>query len=115
MKELKKDLQAVTKSLKQLTKKTEQIAKKLEKAHATKAKLKLAKKGVTKKPIVKKAAHPLGIDLVFNIIKKSKKGVDTATLKDKTGFSEKKVWNTINMLKRKRMVRSAGRGIYVKA
>lgn len=48
MKQLKDDLQAVSKSLKQLTRKTEQMAKKMdrfEKLQSVKTKVKPAKKG----------------------------------------------------------------------
>ena len=116
MKEFKSDLKAVTKLLTQLTQKTEQMMKRLEKLDkAQTVKAKPVRKAVIKKLSKKEAAQPTGIDLIFGIIKKSKKGVGTETLKKKTGFDQKKVWNTINLLKRKGMVKSGGRGTYVKA
>jgi hypothetical protein len=119
MKQLKKDLGAVSKSLNQLRKKTEQMAKRIEK---------LEKKRPTKKPkvkrkvkakaskrgVVKKAAKASAIGTILDIITKSKKGVNTATLKKKTGFESKRIWNAINSLKAQGKVKSAVKGVYVR-
>ncbi len=105
MKQLKKDLQAVSKTLKQLTLRTENIVKRLDKPEKAKAKLK-----VTKKPAKVSAAST-----VLAIIKRSKKGVDVATLKNKTGLGSATVNSIIYRLKKKGKIKSGGRGIYVKA
>ena len=107
------------KELKALTRKTEGIEKKLSKLDKAKVpkkakakakiKVKPAKKRITKKP-----AKATAIDTVFAIIKKSKKGVGAATLKKKTGFDNKKIYNVINSLKKKGKVKSIGQGVYVK-
>ena len=116
MKQFEKDLNAVLKELKALTRKTEGMVKKVDKLEKAKvpkkakAKAKVKVKSAKKK-IVKKAT---AIDTVFAIIKKSRKGVDAATLKKKTGFDNKKMWNNINMLKMKGKVKSISRGVYVK-
>jgi septal ring factor EnvC (AmiA/AmiB activator) len=119
MKQLKKDLDAVTKDLKRLQKRTEKMAKRLAKMEITqkkaKTRRKAAKKAAPKKRALRKAGQRTGIDVVFNIIKRSKKGVGTDTLRRKTGFDRIKVFNTINALKRKGMIKNVGRGIYVKA
>ena len=118
MKQLKEDLHGLTKDLKRLQKKTEQMAKrlrKLEMSQRAKTKGKAAKKVVTKKRPGKKSVQPTGIDLVFRIIKRSKKGVGTDKLKMETGFDQIKIFNTINALKTKGIIKSAGRGIYMKA
>ena len=125
MKALKRDLQSVVKSLKALTQKTEKIAKKLnklEKAMAAKkprakarVKAKPAKERVTRKVTVKKRTKVTAIDAVLGVIKRSRKGVTTAQIKEKTGFSEKKIWDIVNRAKRQGKVKSVGRGVYVKA
>lgn len=113
MKQLKKDLQAVSKSLKQLTLRTEKIANKLDKLEkpkpVKKAKAK-AKPKVTKKPVKVSAAAT-----VLAIIKRSRKGVDVATLKNKTGFESPKISNIVQRFKREGKIKSGARGIYVKA
>jgi len=115
MKQLKKDLQAVSKSLKQLTRKTEQMAKKLDKLEKPQAAKKpKARAKAVKKKVTKKAVKVTAIGAVLSVIARSKKGVTTAQIKEKTGFDEKKVWNNINFLKRKGKVKSSGRGVYVK-
>ena len=115
MKQLKNDLQAISRTLNELTRKTEQMAKSLEKLEKTDA-AKTPKAGAKPagKKVVKKPAKVTAIDTLFAIIKKSRKGVDAATLREKTGFDNKKVWNHINILKTKGKIRSAERGVYVK-
>ncbi len=107
MKQLKKDLQAVSKTLKQLTVRTENIAKRLDKLEKPKAK---AKPKVTKKPVKVSAAAT-----VLAIIKRSRKGVDIATLKSKAGIGSTTVNSIIYRLKKKDKIKSSGRGNYVKA
>ena len=113
MKQLKKDLKAVSKSLKQLTLRTEKIAKKLEKLEKPKPVKKpktKARPKVTKKPVKVSAAAT-----VLAVIKRSRKGVDIATLKSKAGIGSTTVNSIIYRLKKKDKIKSRERGIYVKA
>ncbi len=113
MKQLKKDVQAMLKSLKQATAKTETMIKKLEnieKTNPAKKSTAKAKPKVTKKPVKISAAAT-----VLAIIKRSRKGVDVATLKNKTGFESRKISNIVQRFKREGKIKSGGRGIYVKA
>jgi len=52
---------------------------------------------------------------ILDIIKRSKKGLDVATLQQKTGFGEKKIRNMIYKAHKEGKIRRAGRGIYVGA
>jgi uncharacterized Zn finger protein len=52
---------------------------------------------------------------ILNIIKRSKKGLDVATLQQKTGFGEKKIRNVIYKAFRQGIIKRAGRGIYLGA
>ncbi|MBL7203781.1 MAG: hypothetical protein ISS63_05540 [Desulfobacteraceae bacterium] len=135
MKQIKRDLQSVVKNLKSLMQKTEKIAKKLDKLEAAKPKAKPkakakakakakpeakaavrvrpAKKRVVRKVPTKKKEKVTAIDTVFKMIKRTKKGVNTASLKKKTGFSDKKIWNIINRLKKQGEIKSARKGVYV--
>ena len=113
MKQLKKDLQAVSKSLKQLTLKTEKIFKKLDKLEKSKLVKKpkaKAKPKVTKKPVKLSAAAT-----VLAVIKRSRKGVDIATLKMKTGFESRKISGIVQRFKKEGKIKNNGKGIYVKA
>jgi len=105
MKQLKRDLQAVSKTLKQLTLRTENITKRLDKFEKAKTKPK-----VTKKPVKISAAAT-----VLAIIKRSRKGVDVATLKSKAGIGSRTANNIIYRLKKMDKIKNSGRGIYVKA
>jgi hypothetical protein len=84
------------------------------------AKKAAVKKAVPKSKPVKKAAPKKVVkvtaaETVFAVIKKSKKGVDTATLMEKTGFNRVKIANNVKVLKKKGLVKSPEKGVYVKA
>ena len=77
------------------------------------------KKAVTKKkaaPAKKKAgkAKESVIDKVFDVIKRSKKGIDNDGIKKKTGFDSRQVSNAIYKLTKKGDIKTAARGMYVK-
>jgi len=128
MKQLKKDLEAISKNLKQLTLKTEKIANKLnklDKAKPVKAKSVKAK-SVKAKPVKKSKAKakpkttkkPVKVSAaatVLAVIKRSRKGVDVATLKSKAGIGSTTLNSIIYRLKKNGKIKSGGRGIYVKA
>lgn len=120
MKTVKKDLQALSKNLKSLTKKTEAIAKKVDKLEkqtsakkvkrATKPKAKAAKR----KP-VKRAPKMTSTNQILTAIKSSRKGIDTAELKKKTGFADTKVRNILFRLKKQGKIKNVNKGVYAKA
>ena len=114
MNQLKKDLKAVAKDLKKLTQKTDKMIKRLgepEKAQAVK-KPEAKKAG---KPVAEKVKKVAAGGTVLAIIKRSRKGVDKATLIKKTGFEGRKIGDVIYRLKKQGKIKTAGRGLYVKA
>jgi hypothetical protein len=130
MKQLKKDLKAVTKGLKQLERMAERLAKRLDKmekaaavkkAPAKKVRAKKAAKAEVKVKAPRKRAprkavgKPTAIASVLDIITKAPKGVDTATLQKETGLKTRQIWSVINRLKRQGKVKSAEKGVYVAA
>ena len=52
-------------------------------------------------------------DQVLDIINRSKKGVNAATLMKKTGFDQKKVRNILQCTYKQGKIKRAGRGIYI--
>ncbi|MBW2202246.1 MAG: GIY-YIG nuclease family protein [Deltaproteobacteria bacterium] len=114
---LKKDLQAVNKELNTLSKKIEKMivaVDKLEKPKAAPAKP--AKKVAVKKPASKKSVGEVtAVDTVLGIIKRSKKGIDTAALMEKTGYNQKKVANIVFKLRKQGKIKNEGKGVYLKA
>jgi predicted Rossmann fold nucleotide-binding protein DprA/Smf involved in DNA uptake len=86
---------------------------KLEKAQAPKkavAKAKAAKKGVSGKP-----ARESATGSVLEIIKRSRKPVDTATLSKKTGITNTHIRAILSRLKKQGKVKSEAKGVYQKA
>ena len=133
MKNLKKNLQAVHKELRALDKKVDKIVvavgklekpKVVKKPKAKAVKRKPVKKTVAKKVAVKKRAvkkpaakktTKTAIDTILAMIRRSKKGVNTAALMKKTGFNERQIHNNVYKLKKQGKVKSVGKGVYLKA
>lgn len=118
MKALKRDLRSIAKGLEALRRQTEKMVKQLDKLEKAKApkkakakpKVKRARKAVARK--TKKVSAGAAI---LNIIKRSRKGVDTATLQKKTGFNGQKVRGNLYMLNMQGKIKRVGRGFYVLA
>jgi len=125
MKELESFLKIVVEGLRTLAKGVNAIADRLDeiaKPPAAKPKRKAARKGPAKssKAATRKKATPKGksritaADTVLSAIKRSKKGVDTATLMKRTGFDKKKVQNAVFKLKKVGKIKNVSKGVYVK-
>ena len=135
-KNLKKNLQAVNREIKALSKKVDQMivaVEKLGKPKVVKAKpvkktvakvkpvSKVAakkapvKKVAVKKPAAKKPVKLTAADTVFGFIKRYRKGVDVSTLMKKTGFNKRKIYDNVKILKKQGKIKTAGKGVYVKA
>ncbi len=95
-------------------KEVEEIAGNLE--AQTEAKAKPKKQAAAKKPLKQtvSAKQPTAVDAVFGIIKRSKKGVNIATIKQKTGYDNRKIHNIVYRLKKQGKIKSETKGVYVK-
>jgi len=112
---LTKDLQAIRNKLTKLAEQTEKLAAALEKTDqpaAKSVKTKTKTKDVAKKAPAK-VAKKTDTDKVLEIINRSKKGVDTATLMKKTGFNQKKVRNMLNRTYKQGKITRVEKGIYI--
>ncbi len=114
MKQLKKDLKVVAKDLKRLTQKTDKMIKRLEKLEKAQASKKPKAKAV-KKAVAKKPTRVSASETVLTIVKRSRRGVDKATLINKTGFEDKKIRDITYRLRKQGKIKSERKGIYVKA
>ena len=114
MKQLKKDLKTVAKDLKRLTQKTDKMIKRLEKLEKAQAAKKPKAKAV-RKTTAKKPTRVSASGTVLAIVKRSRKGIDTATLERKTGFKGRKIRDIIFRLRKQGKIKSERKGIYVKA
>ena len=131
MKKVKDQLKTIAKSLLSLSMKVEKIAEKVDAlrsvkpapaakkavAKKTPAKKAVAKKTATKKTPAKKAAPTKQLtaqDAVFNTIKRTKKGVTVAQLKEKMDLNAKQLSNTLYKLSKKGKIEAKSRGLYFK-
>ena len=108
----KKDLQVLNRDIKALERKMAKLiaaAQKGEKARTTK------RAPAKKAPPRKKTAQPTATNQVLNIIKRSKNGVNAATLMSKTGFDLKKVRNILQRTYKQGKIKRVEKGIYVGA
>lgn len=131
MKKVKDQLKTIAKSLLSLSMKVEKIAEKVDAlrsvkpapaakkavAKKTPAKKAVAKKTAAKKTPAKKAAPTKQLtvqDAVFNTIKRTKKGVTVAQLKEKLDLNAKQLSNTLYKLSKKGKIEAKSRGLYFK-
>ena len=128
MKELQSVLNIVSDGLKTLAKGVEAIAEKVDEvaksqgvvkpkrkkpSTATK-KVKAVKKPVQKATKKKDAKPATDTDKVLAIIGRTKKGVSTATIMEKTGYNQKKIANIIYRLRKQKKIKSVDKGVYMK-
>jgi predicted Rossmann fold nucleotide-binding protein DprA/Smf involved in DNA uptake len=81
------------------------------------AKKTAAKKAVAKKTPAKKAALPKQLtvlDAVFDSIKRTKKGVTVAKLKEKLDLNAKQLSNALYKLSKQGKIEAKSRGLYFK-
>ena len=102
---LKKDLTALKKNITAIGKKVDNLLR----AYKKDVKAKPAEKT----PATKRATKVTATDKVLKIINRSKKGVDTATIKKKTGFDDMKIRNIIFRTLKEGKIKRAGRGVYI--
>jgi predicted Rossmann fold nucleotide-binding protein DprA/Smf involved in DNA uptake len=126
MKKVKDQLKTIAKSLLSLSKKVEKIAKQVDAlrpvkpapaAKKTPAKKTPAKKAAAKKTVAKKAALPKQLtvlDAVFDSIKRTKKGIAVAQLKEKLDLNAKQLSNALYKLSKKGKIEAKSRGLYFK-
>ena len=112
---LKKDITAIGNKLEKLITAVEKSETKPTKASKAKAVKAQPAKKAPKAPAKKKAVKATATDQVLNIINKSKKGENTATLMEKTGFNQKKVTNILQRTFKAGKIKRADKGIYVSA
>ena len=124
MKELQSVLNIVSDGLKTLAKGVEAIAEKVDEASKSQGSVKPKKKkpstSAKKVKTAKKAAKKKNVkpatdtDTVLVIIGRSKKGVSTATIMEKTGYDQKKIANIIYRLRKQKKIKSVDKGVYTK-
>ena len=126
MKKIKAQLKTLSKSLATISKQVEKITNQVDKLQAPKkaapakkavAKKKAAKKKVVKKAAVKKAAPAKQVtmlDTVFDVIKRTKKGVTVTQLREKTKLDSRQLSNALYKLTKKGAIQTKSRGLYVK-
>jgi predicted Rossmann fold nucleotide-binding protein DprA/Smf involved in DNA uptake len=126
MKKVKDQLKAISKNLASLSKQVDRLTKQVDKPQP--AKKRAVKKAAVKKTAVKKAAPkkkaaPRGrkpatgstvLDTVYDVIKRSRKGVTIATLKEKSGLDARQLSNALYKLSKKGIIKTVSRGVYVK-
>ncbi|MFC1877491.1 hypothetical protein ACFL2E_09520 [Thermodesulfobacteriota bacterium] len=132
MKDFEVALKALAEGLRTIAQGVEKIAKKLEESvpkgkparkaatkSARKTKPKAAPKGkkapAKKAPVKKTVKTGTASDAVLAVINRSKKGINSATLAEKTGFDNKKIANIVFKLRKQGKIKSVDRGVYTKA
>jgi len=119
-------LKSIAKHLTALSKKVEKLSIQVDKGLAakktvsksTKAKPKAKAKKVAPVKKVKMAKVDKGatvLNSVLDVIKKSRKGISIAQLKEKTDLNPRQLSNALYKLTKKGSIKSMSRGVYTKA
>ena len=111
MQKLQSQLKTISKSLATLSKQVERLSKQASKPKPVK------KAATARKPAARRAAPAKGktvLDSVLSVIKRSKKGVTVAQLKEKTKLDARQLSNALYKLSKKGQVYAKSRGLYVK-
>ena len=110
MKKLQGQLKSIANSLSTLSQRIEKVVEQIDK-------LQSPKKAPIKKAAVKKARPKKQLtvlDTVFNAIKRTKKGLTVAKLKEKTDLNPKQLSNALYKLTKQGKIEAISRGLYVK-
>lgn len=113
MKKIQSELNAVSKSLAALTKKVEKLAQQAAAAQPAK-KAAPAPKASAKKAKAAAAGGKTVLDMVYDVIKRTKKGVTVTQLKQKTSLDSRQLSNALYKLSKKGQVYAKSRGLYAK-
>jgi hypothetical protein len=105
MGELERELRKISKTLNELARKVNQVATKAVGGPKVAAK-------ATKRPPKRVRGRKSAPDIIIALIKARKGGVDTATLRAKTGFGSQKVRSVVYELSKKGRIRRVDRGLY---
>ncbi len=117
-------LKSIAKHLTALSKQVEKLSKQVDKGLAAK---KTVSKSTKAKPKAKKAAPVKKVKMakvdkgatvlnsVLDVIKKSRKGISIAQLKEKTDLNPRQLSNALYKLTKKGSIKSMSRGIYTKS
>jgi hypothetical protein len=105
MGELEQELRKISRTLSELARKLDQVAAKAVGRTKTVAK-------AAKKPAKKAQAQKSGREVIMALIKAKKNGVDTATLRAKTGFGGQKVRSAVWELSKKAKIKRVSKGLY---
>ena len=105
MGELEKELRSISRTLNDLARKLDQVAVKA--VGRPKAVVR-----ATQKPTKKARGRKSGREVIMALIKASKNGMDTATLRARTGFGGQKVRSIVWELSKKGKIKRVSKGLY---
>ena len=108
--DLEKSLSKIAGDLMKVAKKAEEIAAKLDTTQTASP-----KKSTAKTSRNRPAKQPTAVNTAYGIITRYKKGVNIATIMQKSGYDAKKVHNLVYKLKKQGKIRSETKGVYMKA
>ena len=114
MKNMQSQLKTISKSLAALSKQVEKLSQQVAKAQPAKKAAAVHKAAPSKETKAAAAGGPTLLDAVYSAIKRTKKGVTVAQLKQKTNLDARQLSNALYKLSKKGQVYAKSRGLYVK-
>ena len=113
MKKLESQLKRVSQSLAALSKQVEKLSQQVSKDQPAKTAA-AARMAPAKKTKAAAAGGKTVLDTVYDVIKRTQKGVTVAQLKQKTDLNARQLSNALYKLSNRSQVQAISRGLYVK-
>ena len=114
LKTLAKGVEAIAEKVDEVAKSQGSVGKKSKKPSTATTQKKTAKRPAQKAAKKKAVGPETDTDKVLKAISGSKNGVSTATIIQKTGYSQKKIANIIYRLRKQQKIKSVDKGVYIK-
>jgi predicted Rossmann fold nucleotide-binding protein DprA/Smf involved in DNA uptake len=113
MKQLERQLKTIANSLATLSQKVEKLSQQASQTQPAR-RGSPGKKAAPKAGKAASSGAPTVLDTVYDVIKRSRKGVTVAQLKEKTNLNARQLSNALYKLSKKGKVYAKSRGLYVK-
>jgi hypothetical protein len=114
MRKLQKQMRSLAKSLSVLAKELEKTAGQMDKSVSLKSTASALKKRPAKKADGAGGQGSTVLDMVYDKIKKSRKGISIPQLREKTSLGSRQLSNALYKLTKKELVTTVARGVYAK-
>ncbi len=115
MKQLKKDCQIISNQLKSILQRVEKMMSNIEIMEKGQGRINNKNSSLPLERPDKGVKQRSATETVLKIIMRTKKGVTTAMIQKKTGYSNRKIWDIVHRAYRDGKIKKLDRGTYIRS